>query len=214
VGFNRRFDEDFNKIHRLVKSNHIGKPHFIKITSRDPNLPSSDYLKQSGGMFLDMSIHDFDMARFVMGAEITEVFARGSTLIDQNLNKLNDIDTAIILLKFSNGAFGAIDNSRQAVYGYDQRLEIFGTKGCLFNKNHSPTTVTKLSEKGFSSEPMLNFFLQRYACSYLNEMRDFLQNCNEHSIQTPNLNDSLSAVEICHAANKSLTLNRPITLGK
>src|SRR4030042_4537677 len=129
VGFNRRFDPSFRRAKMLVESGKIGIPQLLRISSRDPQPPPLDYIKVSGGLFLDMMIHDFDMARYLLGEEVTEVMAVGNCLIDPSIGKCGDIDTAVVILKFKGGALGTIDNSRQAVYGYDQRIEVFGSTG-------------------------------------------------------------------------------------
>ncbi|WP_273565308.1 inositol 2-dehydrogenase [Maribacter halichondriae] len=135
VAFNRRFDPDFAKVRKLLAEGKIGTIHSLHIISRDPGPPPIDYIKQSGGLFKDMTIHDFDMARFIMGCEVTEVFATGSCQVDKEIGEVGDIDTAMILLRFENGATAVIENSRKAVYGYDQRLEVFGSKGLLKIEN-------------------------------------------------------------------------------
>ena len=138
VGFNRRFDPNFLKIKQLVVEGKIGDPHILKITSRDPSPPPAEYSAVSGGMFMDMTIHDFDMARYIAGSEVTEVFTNATVLVDPEIGKAGDVDTAIITLTFANGAIGVIDNSRKAVYGYDQRVEIFGSKGMISADNNYP----------------------------------------------------------------------------
>ncbi|MBZ4644512.1 MAG: iolG, partial [Clostridia bacterium] len=135
VGFNRRFDHNFKQVRELIKAGKIGEPHIIKITSRDPEPPPVEYVKVSGGIFLDMTIHDFDMARYLSGSEVEEVYAQGAVLVDPAIGEAGDVDTAVITLKFKNGAIGIIDNSRKAVYGYDQRVEVFGSKGCVTVSN-------------------------------------------------------------------------------
>lgn len=212
IGFNRRFDPDFSLIARRVREGEVGRPYSLKITSRDPGLPPLDYLRHSGGMFFDMSIHDFDMARFVMGAEVTEVFARGAALINQEVAEVGDIDTAIITLKFANGAFGCIDNSRQAVYGYDQRVEIFGSRACLANQNHRATSVEYSGQQGMLREPILHFFLERYESSYRCEIESFLIKCRGEEALIPSIDDSLQALRIAHAAELSLKEGRPVLL--
>ncbi len=204
IGFNRRFDNDFALMAERVREGGVGRSYYIRISSRDPGLPPLDYLKNSGGMFMDMTIHDFDMARFIMGSEITEVFARGGALIDPRLVELGDIDTAIVTLKFANGAFGVIDNSRQAVYGYDQRVEIFGSLGSLANQNHRATSVEKSGALGTLLEPALHFFLERYQGSYRRELDDFIASCTEKSTRLPSIDDSIEAVKAAHAAKLSL----------
>lgn len=212
IGFNRRFDSDFALIAERVREGSVGRPYYVRITSRDPGLPSLEYLKTSGGMFFDMTIHDFDMARFIMGSEVTEIFARGGALISPEVERLGDIDTALISLKFANGAFGVIDNSRQAVYGYDQRVEIFGSKGSLFNQNHRATSVEKSDGQGTIVEPALHFFLERYQQSYEEELRAFLRSCEKGACATPSIDDSLAAVQLAHAATRSLKENRPVSI--
>ncbi len=212
IGFNRRFDPDFSSIACRVRNNAVGRPYSLKITSRDPGLPPLDYLRHSGGMFFDMSIHDFDMARFVMGAEVIELFARGAALVDDKVLELGDNDTAIITLKFANGAFGSIDNSRQAVYGYDQRVEIFGSSASLQNQNHRQTKVELSNAQGMHLENAMHFFLERYEQSYRLELDAFIRRCQGQDIQVPSINDSLQALKMAHAAELSLKENRPVRL--
>ena len=140
VGFNRRFDRNFMRVREAVQNGEIGDVHIVRITSRDPKAPPIPYVKVSGGMFVDMTIHDFDMARYLSGSEVTEVSAFGACLIDPQIGQAGDVDTCVIALQFENGALGMIDNSRQAVYGYDQRVEVFGSKGCVMAENETPTT--------------------------------------------------------------------------
>ena len=131
VGFNRRFDRNFKHVHDVVQAGGIGDVHIVKVTSRDPEAPPLSYVKVSGGIFVDMTIHDFDMVRYLSGSEVEEVSAFGACLVNPEIGQAGDVDTCIITLKFANGALGVIDNSRQAVYGYDQRIEVFGSKGCI-----------------------------------------------------------------------------------
>jgi myo-inositol 2-dehydrogenase/D-chiro-inositol 1-dehydrogenase len=159
VGFNRRFDPNFRKVRAMVAEGKIGDPHILRITSRDPAPPPVEYIKVSGGIFLDMTIHDFDMARFVMGSEVEEVYVQGAVLVDPAIGEAGDIDTAIVSLKFANGAVGTIDNSRQAVYGYDQRVEVFGSKGMIQAGNETPTTTIFSHAGAIESEKPLYFFL-------------------------------------------------------
>ena len=150
VGFNRRFDKSFRRVHEIVASGEIGRPCILRITNRDPDFPAMEFMRVSGGMFLDMTIHDFDMARFQVG-EVEEVYAMGGVLIEPELNEFGDIDTDIVTLKFANGAVGAIDNSRQAVYGYDQRLEVFCSNGTAMAENEAETTIKMGDPDGFHS---------------------------------------------------------------
>jgi myo-inositol 2-dehydrogenase/D-chiro-inositol 1-dehydrogenase len=174
VGFNRRFDPSFKKAKELVESGKIGTPHLLRISSRDPQPPPIDYIKSSGGLFLDMMIHDFDMARYLLKEEVTEMMATGHCLIDSSIGKCGDIDTALVLLKFQSGALGTIDNSRQAVYGYDQRIEVFGSEGSVVVENKTPTEVTLHSAESIQSDKPLYFFLERYQEAYLAEMNHFI----------------------------------------
>jgi myo-inositol 2-dehydrogenase / D-chiro-inositol 1-dehydrogenase len=174
VGFNRRFDPSFQRAKELVESGKIGVPQLLRISSRDPQPPPLDYIKVSGGLFLDMMIHDFDMARYLLGEEVTELMATGTCLIDSAIGKCGDVDTAVVLLKFQSGALGTIDNSRQAVYGYDQRIEVFGSKGSVVVENKTPTEVTIHSADAIQSDKPLHFFLERYQEAYLAEMNQFI----------------------------------------
>ncbi len=174
VGFNRRFDPSFQRAKEVVRSGKIGIPQLLRISSRDPQPPSLDYIKVSGGLFLDMMIHDFDMARFLLGEEVAELMATGHCLIDPAIGKCGDIDTAVVLLKFQSGALGTIDNSRQSVYGYDQRIEVFGSKGSVVVENKTPTEVTIHSADSIQSDKPLYFFLERYQEAYLAEMNQFI----------------------------------------
>lgn len=210
VGFNRRFDHNFKRVHDLVKEGKIGTPHVIKITSRDPEPPPVDYVKVSGGIFLDMTIHDFDMARYLSGSEVTEVFARGAVLVDQSIGDAGDVDTAIVTLKFENGALGVIDNSRKAVYGYDQRVEVFGSEGCITVSNDTPNTAVLSNAEGVTGEKPKYFFLERYKDSYIDEVISFFDAIRTGG-ETPVTGiDGLKPVIIGLAAKKSLLENRPV----
>ena len=212
VGFNRRFDPGFAQVKRQVQGGEIGMAHIIKITSRDPEPPNPAYIKESGGLFLDMAIHDFDMARFLADSEVIEVFASGAVLIDPEIGKQGDIDTAIITLKFANGALGVIDNSRKAVYGYDQRIEVFGSLGAVIGENR-PTYNTKLlTENGVMSPKPLFFFLERYQESFIEEMKAFFAAIRENEQPPVTGKDGLMPVIIGIAANQSLVQNQPIKI--
>lgn len=210
VGFNRRFDPSFKRARDLVSTGALGDPHILRITSRDPAPPPLAYVKVSGGIFLDMAIHDFDMARFIMGSEITEVFAVGNVLVDPEIGKAGDIDTAVTTLKFANGALGMIDNSRKAVYGYDQRVEVFGSKGVAIVGNKTPDTVAQSDAVGVHSAKPLFFFLERYADAYLDEMREFIGCVKEDKTPSVGGADGRIAVVIGYAAKKSLEQSRPV----
>ncbi|MGX6443851.1 inositol 2-dehydrogenase [Neobacillus sp. K501] len=212
VGFNRRFDPNFRKIRQLVQVGEVGTPHILRITSRDPEPPGMDYIKSSGGLFMDMTIHDFDMARYIMGSEVVEVYANGAVLVDPAIAEAGDIDTAIITLKFANGALGVIDNSRRAVYGYDQRLEIFGDQGAAQADNNRSNTVEVSSAKHITKEKPLYFFLERYTQAYIEEVDAFIAAIRENQPVLCGGLDGLQAERIAEAAKKSLETGRPVQL--
>jgi len=210
VGFNKRFDRNFKKIYDAVRSGSIGAPHIIKLTSRDPGLPPISYIQVSGGIFVDMMIHDFDMMRYLSGEEVVEVFATGSVLIDPAVGEAGDVDTAIVQLKFESGALGVIDNSRQAVYGYDQRAEVFGSKGCIMSENETPNLTTMFSADAVISEKPLYFFLERYNEAYISEASEFID-CiiNDKPVPVTAV-DGLKPVLIAKAAKKSFETGVPV----
>lgn len=212
VGFNRRFDPNFLEVHRKISSGVIGDPHILKITSRDPSPPPIEYVKVSGGMFLDMTIHDFDMARYLVGAEINAVYAVGRVLVDERIGEAGDIDTALITLHFSNGAIGVIDNSRQAVYGYDQRVEVFGSCGLISADNNTPTRTQISNQDGVHSPLPLHFFMDRYIDSYIEEMRQFIDSVVNDTPPPVTGIDGRQPVAIGLAAQLSLKENRLVNL--
>lgn len=212
IGFNRRFDPNFAKIRQMLNANEIGKPHLLRITSRDPKIPAPEFLKSSGGMFLDMTIHDFDMARFLMGSEIQEVYASGNVLIDPVFADYDDIDTAVINLKFANGSLGVIDNSRQAVYGYDQRVEILGSHGAMHADNNKTTNTTLSTKEGIISDKPLYFFLERYKESFVAELQSFYQSIINDTKPSVSGRDGLLSVVIGQAAHQSMRENRPVKI--
>ena len=210
IGFNRRFDHNFKKVREIVESGKIGDVHVVKITSRDPAPPPIEYLKVSGGIFLDMTIHDFDMARYLSLSEIEEVYAQGAVLIDPAIGKAGDIDTAVITLKFKNGAMGVIDNSRQAVYGYDQRVEVLGSKGYVEVQNDVPDSAKLSTAEGVISEKPLYFFLERYKKSYVQELKAFINAILNDTEPPVTGDDGLQPVLIGLAALKSLKEKKPV----
>jgi myo-inositol 2-dehydrogenase/D-chiro-inositol 1-dehydrogenase len=212
VGFNRRFDPNFAKVKHVIAEGGIGALHIIHITSRDPEPPSHDYIASSGGIFLDMSIHDFDMARFLVGSEITEVYAAGAALIDPTIAQLGDVDTAVIQLTFANGTLGIIDNSRQAVYGYDQRVEVFGSQGKMLAHNVSATQTELSTANAVTRDLPMQFFLDRYQASYLAELRSFCHAIRHKQAAAVDGQDGLMAVIIGHAAKKSCQSHQPIQM--
>jgi myo-inositol 2-dehydrogenase/D-chiro-inositol 1-dehydrogenase len=210
VGFNRRYDHNFKAVRDLVQAGKIGDPHIIKVTSRDPAPPPVEYVKVSGGLFLDMTIHDFDMVRYLSGSEVEEVFAVGTVLVDSAIGEAGDIDTALITLKFKNGAIGVIDNSRKAVYGYDQRVEVFGSKGSVGVSNDTGNSAVLSTEEGVFSDKPQYFFLERYLASYITELKDFFEAIEQDKeVSVPGM-DGLKPVLIALAAKKSLIEGRPV----
>ena len=210
VGFNRRFDPNFAAVQQQVASGALGAPHIIRITSRDPAPPPAEYVAGSGGMFLDMTIHDFDMARFLSSSEVTEVHAYGTVLVDPEIGKAGDIDTAVISLKFANGALGIIENSRKAVYGYDQRVEVFGAKGTAMADNNTPTSMIVLNESGTIRDKPLYFFLERYKTAFVSEMQAFVDAIREDKPTLVSGKDGLVPVLIAMAAKESLKTGKPV----
>lgn len=212
LGFNRRFDKEFKKVHEIVKKGDIGNPHIVKITSRDPGAPSVNYIKESGGLFLDMTIHDFDMARYVVGKEVVEVYAKGAVLIDPEIGEAGDIDTAVIILTYIDGTMAIIDNSREAAYGYDQRVEVFGSKGMVQANNNFQNSHRLYTSRGIQGALPIHFFLERYAEAYKTEMHEYIS-CLENGAAIPvGGNDGMLSLKIGLAAIKSFQENRPIRL--
>lgn len=213
IGFNRRFDPSFRRVHDLVASGQLGDPQILRISSRDPAPPPIAYVKVSGGIFLDMTIHDFDMARFMMG-DVEEVYAAGNVLIDPAIGKAGDIDTAVITLRFVNGGLGVIDNSRKAVYGYDQRVEVFGSKGVAAADNRTADTVLQSDADGVRGALPLHFFVERYAEAYAEEMRAFIDCILKDKTPPVTGQDGRAPVVIGYAAKKSYEENRPVKLSE
>ncbi len=203
VGFNRRFDRNFKHVHEVVKAGGIGDVHIVKVTSRDPEAPPLSYVKVSGGIFVDMTIHDFDMVRYLSGSEVEEVSAVGACLVNPEIGEAGDVDTCIITLKFANGALGVIDNSRQAVYGYDQRVEVFGSKGCITADNETPNNTTYYTAEGVTKEKPLWFFLERYNDAFIAEENAFVDACLNDTETAVGAFDGLQPVRIAIAAKES-----------
>ncbi len=203
TGFNRRFDSNFAQLLRDVQDGKIGAPQLLKISSRDPAPPPLEYITVSGGLFLDMMIHDFDMARYLFG-EPRSVQACGSCLIDEAIGQAGDIDTAVVTLQFTNGALGLIDNSRQAVYGYDQRVEVFGSAGMSLCDNNYAHNVRHFGKDGSTGQKPLHFFLERYRAAYILELQSFVRALQEGGEVPVSGEDGLRAVELALAAKASL----------
>ncbi|WP_083988308.1 inositol 2-dehydrogenase [Companilactobacillus ginsenosidimutans] len=209
VGFNRRFDKNFKRIVDHRENGDIGDEQILKITSRDPEPPSMDYVKRSGGIFMDMTIHDFDMARFITDAEVDQVYVAGNVMVDPKIGEAGDIDTAIITLQFKNGMMGVIDNSRQAVYGYDQRIELFGSKGMSKADNVLDSTTTFSGKDDVSADKPTFFFLQRYIDAYKTELESFLDAVRGNHEVECSFEDGIKAIRLAQAAKKSLNSGKP-----
>lgn len=212
LGFNRRFDPSFARLKAEVEAGAVGKVELVQITSRDPAPPPVDYIKRSGGLFRDMMIHDFDMARFLLGEEVTEVFATGAALVDPAIGAAGDVDTATATLKTASGRIAVITNSRRATYGYDQRLEVHGEKGMIQAGNETATTLTRANASGFTSDPLLDFFMQRYAEAYRLELAAFCRLAAGEDIAVPTGEDGLAALRLADAAVTSLASGQSVRL--
>jgi len=212
IGFNRRFDHNFARVKKYINDGDAGKLYFVNITSRDPDAPPISYVKVSGGMFMDMTIHDFDMARFLAGSEVKEVYAKGAVFVNPEIGAAGDIDSAVIVLTFENGVIATINNCRKAVYGYDQRVEVFGSKGSVEISNDTPSTAVLSTESGIVSEKPLHFFMDRYTQSYVEEILQFIAAVTANADTPTNMNDGLKSVEIAQAAKKSLETGAPVRI--
>ncbi len=214
IGFNRRFDPNFRRVRQAVVSGEVGMPHQVHIISRDPSPPPLDYIRKSGGIFLDMTIHDFDMARFLVGAEVEEIYATGSARVNPAIGDAGDLDTAVVVLKFANGVVGTIENCRQAVYGYDQRVEVFGSAGSIVADNIYPNSAVVQGRSSIYRDPPLNFFMERYVESYLREMSEFLRAVLEGKPSPVSGPDGRIPVVMAMAARRSIVENRPVRLAE
>ncbi|MBQ9015020.1 MAG: inositol 2-dehydrogenase [Firmicutes bacterium] len=214
IGFCRRFDHNHRAVYDMVRSGSVGDVNLIRISSRDPEPPSIDYVKVSGGIFYDMMIHDFDMARFLAGCEVTEVQAWGSVLVDPAIGEAGDVDTAAVMLRFENGAIGMIDNSRQAVYGYDQRVEVFGSRGMAFNDNDVLHTARILTADSTCSAPMHRVMFDRYTQAFISEMQSFARALETGTGPEVNGEDGLPPVLMAAAATLSMKEHRPVKISE
>jgi myo-inositol 2-dehydrogenase/D-chiro-inositol 1-dehydrogenase len=213
IGFNRRFDPSFRALRERLLQGEIGTLELAIITSRDPAPPPANYIKGSGGLMLDMTIHDFDMARYLAG-ELLQVHAFGANLVDPDIGKLGDIDTCTVSLRAKSGALVQINNSRRCAYGYDQRIEAFGSGGMLQAGNQYATSVEAWSaERTAARDPVLNFFLERYRQAYESELDSFLASVEEGRPMSPDFADGLQALRLGVAAAESLRTGRVVNLG-
>jgi myo-inositol 2-dehydrogenase/D-chiro-inositol 1-dehydrogenase len=214
VGFNRRFDHNFEAVKNAVAAGKIGEPHIIKVTSRDPEPPSAEYAAVSGGMFLDMTIHDFDMVRFLAGCDAEEIYVQSAVLVDPAIGEAGDVDTAVITLKMENGAIAVIDNSRKAAYGYDQRAEVFGSKGMVATANDTESSAVLSTADGVTGEKPLYFFLERYMQSFAKEVNCFIEAIVNDTDTPLGVEDGLKPVLMGIAAKKSVEEHRPVKISE
>ncbi len=214
VGFNRRFDHNFEAVRNAVAAGKIGDPHIIKVTSRDPEPPSAEYAAVSGGMFLDMTIHDFDMVRYLAGCDAEEVYVQSAVLVDPAIGKAGDVDTAVITIKMENGAIAVIDNSRKAAYGYDQRAEVFGSKGMVATSNDTESSAVLSTADGVTGEKPLYFFLERYMQSFAKEVNCFIEAIVNDTDTPLGVLDGLKPVLMGIAAKKSVEEHRPVKISE
>ena len=214
IGFNRRFDPNYRRIRQAVESGEIGSPYRLNIISRDPAPPPISYVKVSGGIFVDMTIHDFDMARFLIGSDVEEIYTAAGVMVDPEIGKAGDVDTAVITLKFANGVIGMIDNCRKAVYGYDQRAEVFGSGGSASTENNYPNSATISTAQNIRRDLPLNFFVERYTESYRLEMLAFIDAVLHDKPVPVSGADGRAPVVMGIAARKSYDENRPVKLSE
>ena len=210
IGFNRRFDPHFRALREALGKGEIGSLEVLKITSRDPEPPPPEYVRVSGGIFRDMMIHDLDMARFLLPEEPVEVYATGSCLVDPAIGEAGDVDTAVVVLKTTSGILCSIDNSRRAVYGYDQRIEAFGEQGMISAGNPSPTTLVRAGAESVRSDKPPWFFLERYGAAYRAELDHFVEVVDGAAAPEIDGDDGRKALILAEAAARSLAEGRPI----
>ncbi|MQT12227.1 inositol 2-dehydrogenase [Segnochrobactrum spirostomi] len=213
VGFNRRFDPNFMEVRRQIDAGTIGAVEIVQITSRDPAPPPADYIGRSGGLFRDMTIHDFDMARFLLGEDPVTVFAAASNLVDPKIGALGDVDSATVVLTTASGKLCQISNSRRASYGYDQRIEVHGSKGLVSAENVRATTVEIANGDGYRREPLLDFFMTRYTQAYRNEIAAFIAAIASKQPMTPSGDDGLKSLLLADAAVTSVREKRVVEIG-
>jgi myo-inositol 2-dehydrogenase/D-chiro-inositol 1-dehydrogenase len=214
VGFNRRFDPNFARVRQAVASGEIGDPHLLHIFSRDPEPVTVEYARTSGGIFMDMTIHDFDMARYLVGSEVEEIYTLGARRIVPELAEVDDLDTVLLTLKFENGVFGTIDNSEKAAYGYDQRVEVFCSEGSVQIDNNYPENAVISTGKSIYHGLPLYFFVQRYTESYIAEMRAFVDAVLDDKPVPISFQDARMPVVMAIAARKSYNEGRPVKLSE
>ena len=210
VGFNRRFDPHFAAVKAEITKGTIGAVEMVTLTSRDPGAPGVDYIKRSGGIFRDMTIHDFDMARFLLGEEVTEVSAMAAVLIDPAIGAAGDSDSVQVMLKTATGKMALISNSRRATYGYDQRIEVHGALGAVTAENQRPVSIEVASATGYTRPPLHDFFMTRYTAAYAAEIAGFILAVSGKATASPSGEDGLAALALAEAALKSVAEGRMV----
>ncbi|NBZ89735.1 inositol 2-dehydrogenase [Stagnihabitans tardus] len=214
VGFNRRFDPHFQAVKAEITKGSIGEVEMVTITSRDPGAPPVDYIARSGGIFRDMTIHDFDMARFLLGEEVTEVSAMASVLVDPAIGKAGDSDSVQVMLKTASGKMAVISNSRRATYGYDQRIEVHGSAGVVSAENQRPVSIEVANGAGYTRPPLHDFFMTRYTEAYAAEIAAFIDAVGGKASASPSGEDGLLALALAEAALKSVALGRVVKVSE
>lgn len=214
VGFQRRFDPDFMALKAVIDDGRIGNVEMVTLTSRDPGAPPAEYIKRSGGIFRDMTIHDFDVARWLLGEEVETVQAAASVLTDPEIAKLGDYDSVNVILTTASGRQCTITNTRRATYGYDQRIEVHGSKGSVAAENHREANIQVANGQGYTRPPLLNFFMQRYARAYANEIAAFVAAVAEGAETATTGQDGLMALALAEAALKSVQEARAVKLSE
>jgi len=212
IGFNRRFDPNFSALKKRIAEGAIVKVEIVTIMSRDPEPPPVSYIERSGGLYRDMMIHDFDMARFLLDEEPVELHAYGSALVDPAIGKAGDVDTALVMLRTASGKLAQISNSRRAAYGYDQRIEVHGSDGMARADNIHETTVEIAGKSGFTADPVQNFFLERYAEAYRRELATFVEAVSGGKKPSPGGRDGLQAQRLADAATESRKTGKPVAI--
>jgi myo-inositol 2-dehydrogenase/D-chiro-inositol 1-dehydrogenase len=212
VGFNRRFDPHFMAVRKAIDDGAIGKVEMVTITSRDPGPPPVDYIKRSGGIFRDMTIHDFDMARFLLGEEPVSVSAHASVLVDRKIGEAGDFDSVSVSLETESGRQALISNSRRATYGYDQRIEVHGSKGMVAAENQRPVSIELANEQGYTRPPLHDFFMTRYVEAYANEISAFIAALAAGATPSPSGADGLAALRLADAAWKSAKSGKAVRI--
>ncbi|AIJ86735.1 inositol 2-dehydrogenase [Brucella melitensis] len=214
LGFNRRFDPHFVAVRKAIDDGRIGKVEMVTITSRDPGAPPADYIKVSGGIFRDMTIHDFDMARFLLGEEIESVAASASVLVDPKIGELGDYDSASVILTTASGRQCVISNSRRASYGYDQRIEVHGSLGAVSAENQRPVSIEIASKDGYNRPPLHDFFMTRYTAAYAAEIGAFIDALDSGKAPMPSAEDGLKALALAEAALRSVKKGRTVKVAE